>query len=87
MAGCEILQTYSASSNSGRTPGLGVGAASAAAGHAAAAAAGTVAGTASRARSGLPRDGEHLADSAAVSLGQFFSQQGWIAPSAAPSAF
>ena len=80
-----LLQTYDADANSGRTPGLGLGAASAAAGNVGLAAAGTVVGTASRYRTGLPQDGEHLAKRVARNLGQFFSQQGWIDPASVPS--
>lgn len=80
-----LLQTYDASANSGRAPGLGMGAASAAAGETAVAVAGAAIGTASRARSGVAKDGEHLAGRVARNLGQYFSQQGWIDPSKVPS--
>jgi hypothetical protein len=80
-----LLQTYDADANSGRAPGLGAGAASAAAGDVAASAAGAVAGTASRAHAGLPQDGEHLAKRVAVNLGRLFNQQGWIPPGDIPS--
>ena len=52
------LQTYNADANSGRTPGLALGAAGAAAGHVAMAVAGATAGTVARQRQGLPKDGE-----------------------------
>ncbi len=74
------LQTYDANANSGRTPGLGLGAASAAAGHVAMAVAGSVAGTVARQRSGLAKDAQDLAQNVATNVGDFFSAQGWIAP-------
>jgi hypothetical protein len=74
------LQTYDANANSGRTPGLGLGAASAAAGHVAMAVAGSVAGTVARQRSGLAKDAEDLAKKVATNVGDFFATQGWIAP-------
>jgi hypothetical protein len=74
-----IVQTYSASANSGRTPGLAVGGVGAAAGHVGLAVAGAVAGTISRARSSLGRDGESLAKRVATNLGTFFEGQGWVA--------
>ncbi len=80
-----LLRTYDADANSGRTPGLGLGAASAAAGNVGLAVAGTAIGTASRYRTGLPQDGEHLAKRVAVNLGEFFAQQGWIDPASVPS--
>jgi Domain of unknown function (DUF4410) len=74
-----VVQTYSASSNSGRTPGLAVGGVGAAGGHVALAVTGAVAGTVSRARSGVGRDAEDLAKRVATNLGTFFESQGWIA--------
>ena len=74
------LQSYDASANSGRTPGLGVGAAGAAAGHVALAVAGSTAGTIKRARTGLAKDGETLAHHVAANFSHFFSAEGWIAP-------
>jgi hypothetical protein len=74
------LQTYDANANSGRTPGLGLGAAGAAAGHVAMAVAGSVAGTVARQRSGLAKDAEALAKTVATNIGDFFAAQGWIAP-------
>ncbi|WP_419757402.1 DUF4410 domain-containing protein [Acidisoma sp.] len=75
-----LLQTYDANANSGRTPGLGLGAASAAAGHVAMAVAGSVAGTVARQRSGLAKDAEDLAKHVATNVGDFFAGQGWISP-------
>jgi hypothetical protein len=74
------LQTYDANANSGRTPGLGLGVASAAAGHVAMAVAGSVAGTVARQRSGLAKDAEDLARKVATNVGDFFAAQGWITP-------
>ena len=74
------LQTYDANANSGRTPGLAVGAAGLAAGHVALAVAGAVAGTVARQRTGLAKDGEDLAKKVATNIGNFFAGQGWIAP-------
>ncbi len=77
----EPLQTYNADANSGRTPGLGLGAASAAAGHVAMAVAGSVAGTVQRQRSGIAKDAQDLAKKVATNVGDFFASQGWITPS------
>lgn len=74
------LQSYDASANSGRTPGLGVGAAGAAAGHVALAVVGSTAGTIKRARTGLAKDGETLAHHVAANFSHFFAAEGWIAP-------
>ncbi len=76
----EPLQSYDANANSGRTPGLGLGVASAAAGHVALAVAGSVAGTAARQRTGLAKDAEDLATKVATNVGDYFAGQGWIAP-------
>ena len=74
----QTVQTYSATSNSGRTPGLAVAGVGAAAGNVAIAVTGAVAGTISRARSGLGRDAEAMAKQVATNLGTFFEGQGWI---------
>jgi hypothetical protein len=74
------LQSYDANANSGRTPGLALGAAGAAAGHVAMAVAGAAAGTIARQRSGLARDGETLAKKVATNIGSFFAAEGWVAP-------
>ncbi|MBW4022538.1 MAG: DUF4410 domain-containing protein [Proteobacteria bacterium] len=74
------LQTYDATANSGRTPGLGIGAASAAAGHVAMAVAGATAGTVQRQRSGLAKDAEDLARKVATNVGDFFAAEGWVSP-------
>ncbi|MGH7072327.1 MAG: DUF4410 domain-containing protein [Acetobacteraceae bacterium] len=82
--GPTLLQSYIAEANSGHTPGLALGGASAAAGHAGAAIGGTTVGAASRARSGLSAEAEHIAERIATNLGQFFKQQGWVDASAVP---
>ncbi|GAB0115363.1 DUF4410 domain-containing protein [Acidisoma sp. C75] len=74
------LQSYDAEANSGRTPGLAVGAAGLAAGHVALAAAGAAAGTVKRGRTGLAKDGEVLAEHVAANFAQFFAAEGWIPP-------
>jgi hypothetical protein len=73
-----VIQTYSATSNSGRTPGLAIGGVGAASGRVALAVTGAVAGTISRARSGVGRDAEDMAKKVATNLGTFFEGQGWI---------
>lgn len=74
------LQSYSADANSGRTPGLALGAAGAAAGHVATAVAGAAIGTIKRQRSSLGEDGVKLAKKVATNVGAFFASEGWIAP-------
>lgn len=74
------LQSYSADANSGRTPGLALGAAGAAAGHVATAVAGAAVGTIKRQRSSLGEDGVKLAQKVATNIGAFFASEGWIAP-------
>lgn len=74
------LQSYSADANSGRTPGLALGAAGAAAGHVATAVAGAAIGTIKRQRSSLGEDGVNLAKKVATNVGAFFASEGWIAP-------
>jgi Domain of unknown function (DUF4410) len=76
-----LLQTYDANANSGRAPGLVVGAGSAAAGNYAIAAVGTVASTVARSRTGLGKDAENMAKKVASNLRTFFVGQGWVAPS------
>lgn len=73
------LQSYDANANSGRTPGLALGAAGAAS-HVAMAVAGATASTVARQRTGLAKDGEDLAKKVATNIGNFFASEGWIAP-------
>ncbi len=82
----QILQTYDADSNSGRKPGLALGAASAAGGSVAPLVLTGVTGIAAeKYKSEVAKEGAKLADHLAYQLGAFFVQQGWIAASAAPS--
>ncbi len=73
------LESYAGDSTSGRTPGLGLGAASAAAGEVGVAVAGTAAGAIARSRTGLEKEAANLGDKFASEIGQFFAQEGWIA--------
>jgi len=83
----QLLQTYDADSNSGRKPGLALGAASAAGGGSLAPAELTgVTGVASeRNKSPVANEGGKLADQVAYNLGGFFAKQGWIPASAVPT--
>lgn len=72
------LESYRGDSSSGRTPGLGLGAASAAAGHIGMAVAGSAAGTIARHRTGLEREAANLGKQVASDIGQFFTAEGWI---------
>jgi hypothetical protein len=81
-----LLQSYDGNAESGRMPGLGLGAASAAAGAVAGAAVNTGAHAASIGHGDIDADARRLAEQLASKLGSLFAQQGWIAPSAAPSA-
>ncbi|MBV9653740.1 MAG: DUF4410 domain-containing protein, partial [Acetobacteraceae bacterium] len=84
-----LLQSYDADSNSGRKPGFGLGAASAAGGGSLAPAAisGAMGVHSEATRTGVAGEGQRLAERLSYNLGQFFAQQGWIAPSAVPSSF
>jgi hypothetical protein len=83
-----VVQTYTASSNSGHKPGLAVGAASSAAQSTLAPAALTaVTGLhAEQTRTGVAGEGQRLAQHLATSLGTYFAGAGWIPPSAVPQA-
>ena len=81
----QLLQTYDASAESNRTPGLGIGAASAAAGAVAGAAANAGAHVATIGSSDVDADAKRLAERLASNLGSLFAQQGWIPASAVPS--
>ncbi len=84
-----LLQSYDADSNSGRKPGFGVGAASAAGGGSLAPAA--ISGAAGvygeTKRTGVGAEGQRLAERLSYNLGTFFAQEGWIAASAVPTSF
>jgi len=81
-----LLQSYVASSDSGRRPGLGIGAAAgAASGHIATAAGLGAADTAAGAhRSEVAQEATRLANHLADDITQLFATEGWIAPAAAP---
>jgi len=81
----QLLHSYNGNAESGRMPGLGLGAASAAA-SAAGAAVSTGAHAASIGHGDVDADARRLAEQLASKLGSLFAQQGWIAPSAVPSA-
>lgn len=82
----ELLQTYTGDSNSGRMPGLGMGAA-------ASAATGSLVGLGISAgahvftapRTAVGREAQRMAMSMSADLGRFFAQQKWIPASAVPT--
>jgi ribosomal protein S19E (S16A) len=82
-----LLKTYDADSNSGRKPGLAMGAAMGAAESSAAPEVLTGAtGIASETRkTGVAGEGQRLADRVATNLGDFFVEQGWIQRSSVPA--
>ncbi len=80
-----LLQTYDASSNSGHTPGLAVGAASAASGSAAAAAANGGVNLVNAGRADVGAEAKRLGGRMAVNLGTLFAEQGWIPQAAVPT--
>jgi hypothetical protein len=80
----QLIQTYDADSNSGRKPGMAVGAASAAQGSFGMLAASGATGAVAEHRTDVGKEGEALARRVAYDLGQYFVKQGWIPPSAAP---
>lgn len=79
-----LLQTYDASSNSGHTPGLAVGGASAASGNAAAAAANGGMNLVNAGRADVGAEAKRLGARMAVNLGTLFAEQGWIPQSSVP---
>ncbi|HEX7382264.1 MAG TPA: DUF4410 domain-containing protein [Nevskiaceae bacterium] len=81
-----VLQTYDVSSNSGHTPGMAIGAASAAAGHVGAAAANGGMHVANGGRAGVGSEAQRLAEHLSVNIGQLFAHEHWIPQSAVPSA-
>jgi hypothetical protein len=83
-AGLEVLQTYSTSADSGRMPGMGVGAAAGGAKSAVTAISGAAHGTAELENSPVAEEATKVADRFSTSLGQYFAAQAWIAPSAIP---
>lgn len=85
-AGPEILQTYTSSANSGRMPGMGIGAAASGIKSATTAVSGAAHGAAALENSPVADEATKVANRLAVSLGQYFAAQSWIAPSAVPGA-
>lgn len=83
----QTLQTYSGSSNSGRKPGMAAGAGMAVGeGSMVPAALGAAAGAhGEKKRAGVAGEGQRVAEHLARNIGQYFAQQGWIAPSAVPA--
>ena len=81
----ELLRTYDADANSGRKPGLALGAASAAGGGSLAPAAVSGALGVHSEKQGVAGQGQHLGDRIAYNLGELFVQQGWIPASSAPA--
>lgn len=84
----QLLATYDADSNSGRKPGMGVGAAGAAGGGSLAPAAisGAMGAHSEKQKAPVVDEAKQLASRVASNLGSFFAQQGWISPSAVPAA-
>jgi hypothetical protein len=83
-----LLQSYDADSNSGRKPGMGVGAASAAGGSLAPAAISGATGVYGETkRTGVAEEGQRLAERLSYNLGTLFAKEGWIAQSAVPTSF
>ena len=83
----QLLQTYDADANSGRKPGLALGAAGAASGGSEIplVASGLMGIHGETQRTGVAKEGERLASRLAYNLAEFFVQQGWIPPSAVPA--
>lgn len=79
----QLVQTYDADSNSGRKPGMAVGAASAAGGSLGPMVLSGATGVAMEHRSEVGKEAEALAKRVAYNLGQYFVREGWIPPSAA----
>ncbi len=83
----QLLQTYDADANSGRKPGLALGAAGAASGGSEIplVASGLMGIHGETKKTGVAAEGERLANRLAYNLAEFFVQQGWIPPSAVPA--
>ncbi len=80
-----LLQSFTASSNSGRTPGLGIGVASTAA-TGSVATAGALAGTRAATSTGVAGEGQKLGRHLATEIGKVFENQGWISAADVPPA-
>jgi Domain of unknown function (DUF4410) len=83
-SGPQVLQTYSTSANSGRMPGMGVGAAAGGAKSAASVISGGAHAAGEVTRTPVGDQAATIAKHLATNLGQFFAQQNWIAASAVP---
>jgi hypothetical protein len=81
----QLLQTYDAGANSGRKPGMGIGAASALGGGSVAPVALSGAVGVHGEKQGIAGEGQHLGDRIAYNLSEMFVQQGWIPAASAPS--
>lgn len=81
-----VLQTYSTSANSGRMPGMGVGAAASGVKSAGTAISGAAHGASEIAHTPVEEEAVHIANHLSVELGQYFAAQNWIPASAVPSA-
>jgi hypothetical protein len=80
-----LLQTYSASIDSGHMPGLAAGAAGAAGGSAEAAAASGGLHVANAGRADVSAEAKRLGARMAVNMGGLFAREGWIPQSAVPT--
>jgi hypothetical protein len=83
-----LLRSYDATANSGRKPGLALGGAVGAAERSLApiALSGAVGAAGEIRKSGVAGEGQRLAERIAANLGDYFTEQGWIASSAGPPA-
>jgi hypothetical protein len=80
--GVEWLQTYRLDANSGRMPGMGIGAAAGGAQAAGTAISGSLHVAGEMRRTPAGREAAHLADDLSTRLGQYFVAQHWISGSA-----
>jgi hypothetical protein len=83
----QLLQTYSGDANSGRKPGLAVGAASAAAQSTVVplVVSGALGASSEARKTGVAGEAQRLGHRIGYNLGQFFVAQGWIPASSAPA--
>ena len=80
----EMLRSFTASANSGRMPGMGIGIAATGVKSATTALSGAAHGVSELDNSPVAKDAAKLANHLSTSLGQYFAAQNWIAPSAVP---
>lgn len=83
-AGPELLQSYQTGATSGRMPGMGVGAAASGVKSATTAVSGAAHGVGEIENGPVADEATKAAGRLAVSLGQYFAAQNWIAASAVP---